>query len=71
MISVGDIMQASDATSNAAGAMSAMAAMMFFSLNDVLIKFLSDAYPLHEVVLVRSVIGMMAFLIFILPFTAA
>jgi hypothetical protein len=49
-------MQASDATSNAAGAMSAMAAMMFFSLNDVLIKFLSDAYPLHEVVLVRSVI---------------
>ncbi|MFZ8872969.1 MAG: DMT family transporter [Paracoccaceae bacterium] len=62
-------MQASDATSNAAGAMSAMAAMMFFSLNDVLIKFLSDAYPLHEVVLVRSVIGMMAFLIFILPFT--
>ena len=39
------------------------------SLNDVLIKFLSDAYPLHEVVLVRSVIGMMAFLIFILPFT--
>ena len=58
-----------NANSNAAGAVSAMAAMFFFSLNDVFIKFLSDAYPLHEVVLARSVIGMVAFLIFILPFT--
>lgn len=54
---------------NAAGAVSAMAAMFFFSLNDVFIKFLSDAYPLHEVVLARSVIGMAVFFIFILPFT--
>ncbi len=46
-----------------------MAAMLFFSLNDVFIKFLSDAYPLHEVVLARSVIGMITFFIFILPFT--
>ena len=50
-----------NANSNAAGAVSAMAAMFFFSLNDVFIKFLSDAYPLHEVVSARSVIGMVVF----------
>ena len=62
-------MEASNANSNAAGAVSAMAAMLFFSLNDVFIKLLSDAYPLHEVVLARSVIGMITFFIVILPFT--
>ena len=62
-------MGTSNVNSNAEGAVSAMAAMFFFSLNDVFIKFLSDAYPLHEVVLGRSVIGMVVFLFFILPFT--
>ena len=46
-----------------------MAAMFFFSLNDVFIKFLSYAHSPHEVVLARSIIGMFIFLIFILPFT--
>ena len=46
-----------------------MAATFFFLLNYVFIKFLSDAYPLHEVALARSVIGMVVFSIFILPFT--
>ena len=65
----GEIIETGNVNSNAVGAVSAMAAMFFFSLNDVFIKFLSDAYPLHEVVLARSVIGMVVFLIFILPFT--
>ena len=46
-----------------------MAVMFFFSLHDMFIKFFSDAYPLHEVMLARSVIGMVVFSIFILPFT--
>ena len=60
-------MQATSANSNATGSLSAMAAMFFFSLNDVLIKTLSDAYPLHEVVMARSLIGMTTFLVIIMP----
>lgn len=54
-------------TSNVTGALCAMSAMFFFSLNDVLIKLLSGAYPLHEVVLARSLIGMAVFLVLIMP----
>ena len=54
-------------TSNITGALCAMAAMLFFSLNDVLIKLLSGAYPLHEVVLARSLIGMTVFVILVMP----
>jgi len=62
-------MQATSANSNATGALCAMAAMFFFSLNDALIKSLSDAYPLHEVVVARSLIGMTTFLAIIMPFS--
>lgn len=31
--------------------------MAFISVNDALIKFLSDAYPLHQIVFVRSLVG--------------
>ena len=54
-------MQANSARTNLIGALCAIGAMFCFSLNDVAIKLLSDAYPLHEVVLVRTVIGMAVF----------
>ena len=62
-------METKSDNSNAMGALCAMTAMFFFSLNDVLIKMLSDAYPLHEVVMSRSLIGMMTFLGIIMPFS--
>ncbi len=62
-------MRATSAKSNAIGALCAMVAMFFFSINDVLIKLLSNAYPLHEVILARSAVGMFTFLVLILPFS--
>ena len=51
------------------GAIWAMSAMLFFSVNDVTIKFLSPYYALHEIVLLRSLIGMAVLLAFIVPFS--
>ena len=55
-------------SSNINGAFCSMAAMVCFSINDVSFKLLSGIYPLHEIVLIRSVIAMAFFLIFIMPF---
>ncbi len=49
------------------GILCAMAGSATLSLNDLCIKALSGAYPLHEVILVRGLIGV----IFILSFAAA
>lgn len=54
--------------SNLIGAAYALAAVMCFSINDVGIKFLSDAYALHQVVFIRALIGLTAFICFIMPF---
>ena len=51
------------------GAVSAVIAVFMFSLNDVTIKFLSGGYPLHEVVLIRSLIGLVVLFAVILPLT--
>ena len=40
------------------GLMLALAGSLVFSVNDVAIKFLSGDYPLHQVILVRAVIGL-------------
>src|SRR6056297_920734 len=53
--------------SNLMGALFALAAVMCFSLNDVGIKFLSDRYALHQVILIRSVIGTLVLLAVIMP----
>ena len=53
--------------SNLAGALCALVAGVCFSLNDVGIKFLSDQYALHQVVLIRSLIGLLIFLSVIMP----
>ena len=42
-----------------------LAGMLCISVNDTLIKFLSDGYPLHQMVFVRSAIGLTASLVFL------
>lgn len=54
--------------SNLIGGLSATTAMVFFSINDVSIKFLSGGYALHQLVLIRSVIGFAVFIALIMPF---
>jgi len=62
-------MATSSASQNSTVAiLSAVAASFFFSFNDMAIKFLSGDYALHQVVLVRSLVGMTLLLVFILPF---
>ena len=38
------------------------------SINDVAIKFLSGDYPLHQVILIRALIGMVVLFTVLLPF---
>jgi len=49
------------------GIVSAVAAAVFFSLNDVSIKFLSGDYALYQVVLIRSLIGILFLIAVIVP----
>lgn len=42
-----------------------LGAMLCISVNDMLIKFLSDGYPLHQMVFVRSAIGVSASFVFL------
>ena len=53
----------------ALGALCAAVAVVFFSINDVAIKFLSGGYALHQVVLIRSVIGIVVIVAVIGPLT--
>lgn len=50
------------------GSLAAIGAVFCFSVNDVAIKFLSGAYALHQVVLIRSTIGLLFLLALIVPF---
>ncbi|MDQ2095808.1 DMT family transporter [Rhodalgimonas zhirmunskyi] len=49
------------------GALYGFLAATAFSFNDIGIKLLSDGYALHQVVLIRSVVGMVLFFAVILP----
>jgi drug/metabolite transporter (DMT)-like permease len=49
------------------GAIWALFAVMCFSVNDVTIKFLSGDYALHQIVLIRSFVGMAVLLAVIMP----
>lgn len=51
-------MQASAQNRPGAGIAFIVAAMVAISINDMLVKRLSGAYPLHEIVLIRSAIGL-------------
>jgi len=52
---------------NLLGISSAIGASFFFSFNDMAIKFISGDYALHQVVLIRSLIGMVVLLAVIVP----
>lgn len=52
---------------NLIGVLCAIGASFFFSINDMAIKFLSGDYALHQVVLIRSTIGMVILLAVIVP----
>lgn len=54
-------------SNNLIGALCALGAAIAFSLNDVGIKFLSGDFPLHEVVFIRTLIGMGLFLVVLMP----
>lgn len=51
------------------GAACAAIAVVFFSINDVVIKFLSGGYALHQVVIFRSLIGLLVIVAVIAPLT--
>lgn len=51
------------------GAICAAVSVVFFSINDVAIKFLSGGYALHQVVLIRSMIGLLLVVVVIAPLT--
>lgn len=49
------------------GTLSALVAVFCFSSNDVLIKFLSGDYALHQVVLIRSLVGTLFLMLVFVP----
>lgn len=49
------------------GAVSAVTAVFCFSINDMAIKFMSGSYALHQIVLLRAIIGMAVLLAVLLP----
>ena len=51
------------------GSISAIIAVFCFSINDVVIKFLSGDYALHLVILVRSLVGLIVLFLIIVPFS--
>ncbi|WGI22759.1 DMT family transporter [Amylibacter sp. IMCC11727] len=59
---------ASAERSAAVGIFCALSATVFFSLNDLSIKFLSGDYPLHQIVFVRAAVALFITLAIIMPF---
>lgn len=55
-------------SANTIGPLFATIAVTLFSLNDVTMKFLSGGYALHQIVLIRSFVGMSVVLLFMVPF---
>lgn len=53
-------------SSNSTGILCAIGASVCFSTTDVTIKFLSDAYALHQIVLLRSAIGIVTIVLILM-----
>ncbi len=49
------------------GAFWALGGMLLFSVNDMSMKFLSGDYPLHEIIFVRGIVGVVAVLAILMP----
>lgn len=56
-----------DARARLIGILSIIAGMLFFSLNDMGIKFLSGGYALHQVVLIRTLVAMAILVGIVMP----
>ena len=56
------------ARNNLIGISSAIIASVFFSVNDMTVKFLSGDYALHQIILIRSIIAMAVLMTVIAPF---
>ncbi|MEM9438603.1 MAG: DMT family transporter [Pseudomonadota bacterium] len=50
------------------GVACAASAAVMFTANDTVLKFMSGAYALHEIVLIRSIIGLLVACVLIFPF---
>lgn len=53
--------------SNLVGILSVIGATFFFSINDMTVKLLSGYYALHQIILIRSIIGMIVLMAVIVP----
>ncbi len=53
---------------NIIGISSAIIASVFFSVNDMTVKLLSGDYALHQIILIRSIIGMIVLMTVFAPF---
>jgi drug/metabolite transporter (DMT)-like permease len=66
-LSYGPMIRSLSANPTLLGALSASVAVFCFSINDMAIKFMSGDYALHQVVLLRAIIGMAVLLAVLLP----
>lgn len=56
-------------SANVLGAVCAMISVTFFSVNDSIIKFFSGDYALHQIVLIRSAVGLLFVMLIFAPFS--
>ncbi len=63
--------EASAGRATALGAIWATAAMVCFSANDVIVKFLSCGYPLYQLIFIRSTVGLVFILAILVPLTGS
>lgn len=61
------VMTSNTSRNNLIGVSSAIVASVFFSINDMTVKFLSGDYALHQIILIRSAIGMAVLMAVIVP----
>ena len=61
-------MSTPQSNTNVLGIACVLGATVFFSLNDISIKFLADGYPLHQIVFIRALTAMVLTLTIIMPF---
>lgn len=53
---------------NMVGSLCALASTCFFSFNDSIVKYFSDDYALHQIILTRSLFGLLFVMVLIAPF---
>ena len=61
------VVKSMDQTKTPTGALWALLAALIFSINDMLVKFLSDGYALHQIVFTRSLISVLLLVLVVIP----